>query len=265
MTSNQPPDTSESTVVSWNSSLFADRSAEVRRLDAAIESEPDDGVRGSLLLDRAIVQQGDSDPAVPASDSVRAFDLLLASGRSDEAALAAAVSGAMMHRTGDIEAAVDHAVEAMALVDIADKTMVAARAANAIAVLFSQLSAFEQAVTYANLAEDICEVVGISTPVAIRHNACYIAIEAHHVHVALPLDRARQAVVQLCQDPNPIARDLVGAGMAAELSFRDAPDRIGRVDLDDAIIDEASQRLQAWYRLVLATIAHGAGDHERDE
>jgi len=246
-----------------DSALLADRSARLRQIDAAITAEPDDGRRGSLFLDRAIAQQGAADPSRPAADGVRAFELLVGSGRNDEAAFAAAVAGGMMQRAGDVEAAVDYGVEAMALIDVADRTLVAGRAANAISVLFGQLSAFEQAFAYSNLAADICEHNLESAPVAACYNACYVAVEAWHAGVHLPFDRARQAITQLMNDPNQIASVMLGSGMAAELAFIEHPDLFDTVDLDDTEIEDAAPRLQAWYRLVLAVRAHGTGDNAK--
>ena len=242
--------------------LHADHVAELARLDEAI-AVADDATRGSLLLERAIAQQGEADPSVPAADGVRAFELLVASARSDEAALAAAVSGAMMQRAGDIEAAVDYAVEAMALVNVAEQSLVSARAANSIAILFGQLSAFEQAFHYSSLSSDICAQIGEPPPLAVSYSACWVTIEAHHVGIALPLARAHTAQKLLADEASPIARRMLAPAMAAELSAIEDPERIGRHRLDDTMLDEAAPRVRAWYELVLAMIAHANGDHER--
>jgi len=240
--------------------VLADRSVRLRQLDAAIEAERDDGARGSLLLDRAIIRQGESNPRDAAADSVRAFELLLPSGRTDEAALAAAASGAMMQRVGDLEAAVDYAVEAMALVGIADRTLMAARAANAVATLFAQLSAFEQAFDYVRLATDIFAQNGEPVPVAACYTTCYVSVEAHHAGVHVPLGPARDAAMRLSLNASPITRKLLGPGMTAELSALDRPDLIGTTRLDDSEVSTAAPRLQAWFQLVLAMEAHGASD-----
>ena len=242
-----------------DSAVLADRSVQLRHIDAAIAAEADDGARGALLLDRAIAQQGESDPSNPISDSAHAFELLASSGRTGEAALAAAVTGAMMQRAGDVEAAVDYAVEAMALVDIAERTLVVARAANSLATLFAQLSAFEQAFTYSILAADICAEFDGPTPMAISYTTCYVSVEANHAGVLVPLDRARKFAERLSNESNPIARSLLGPGMAAELSYLDHPERSDRMELDHSEIDQAAPRLQAWYRFVLAAGAHRVG------
>jgi len=246
-----------------DAALLADRSDHVRRLDAAIAAEHNDGARGALLLERAITQQAEADPSVPAADSVRAFELLVANDRADEGAFAAAVAGAMLHRAGDLEASVDYAVEAMALVTNAGATLVAARAANSIATLFAQLSAFEQAYKYSSLAADIHNQNGEPLPFAMCYTTCYVCVEAHHAGVVLPLDRAHQAAAQISADSNPIARKLLGPGMAAELSALYQPDLIGEALLDESELEAAAPRLQAWFRLVLAVEAHGAGDAAR--
>lgn len=252
----------ETILEAHEASLHADRAEELARLDEAIDAA-DDATRGSLLLDRAIAQQGEADPSVPATDSVRAFELLVASDRSDEAALAAAVSGAMLQRAGDIEAAVDYAVEAMALVDVAERTLVSARAANSIAILFAQLSAFEQAFHYSSLSTDICAQIDEPAPLAVAYTACWVTVEAHHVGIALPLERAHAAQKLLAAQSNPIARRMLAPAMAAELNAIENPELIGRNRLDDTMLDETAPRVRAWYELVLATIAHANGDDER--
>ncbi len=245
-----------------DSAVLAERSTELEWIDAAIAAEHDDGARGSLLLDRAIAQQGEADPSRPARDSVQAFELLIASGHTDQAAFAAAVAGAMLQRAGDVEAAVDYAVEAMALVDISDRTLMAARAANSISTLFAQLSAFTQAFTYSSLSADICAEQQEPLPMAVCYTSCYIAVEAHHAGVSVPLDRARAAVEQLTNDANPVAKQFLGPGMAAELLNLDRPDQIGATRLDSDGLEHAAPRLQAWFRLVLAMVANGAKRHD---
>jgi len=246
-----------------HAALLGDRSFHVGRIDAAIAAERDDGARGALLLQRAITQQAEADSSGPAADSVRAFELLVTSGRTDEAAFAAAVAGGMLHRAGDVEAAIDYAVEAMALVGSAEETLVASRAANAIATLFAQLSAFEQAFKYSSLADDICTRNGEPLPIAACFTTCYVSVEAHHAGVHLPLDRAYDALALLSADADPIVGKLIGPGMAAELAALTQPDLIGQTLLDDSELEVAAPRLQAWFRLVLAVRAHGAGDESR--
>lgn len=239
---------------------LADQRDVVARIDEEMIGQTDEGVRGSLLLSRAIVRQGEADPMGPARDSAEAFDLLLRSGRTDEAALAAAVAGAMRHRTGDLESAIDFAVNAMVLVDTATRSTVAARAANAVAVLFAQLSAFDHAFHYSNLAADINGEQPSPTDVAISYTHCYIVVEARHAGVQLPTTGAHRAVAKLHHDSNPVARHMLGPGMAAEIDHLEHPDRLGLRELDDGHVESGAPRLQAWFRLVLANEAHARGD-----
>ena len=243
-----------------DSAVLADRSVQLRHIDAAIAAEADDGARGALLLDRAIAQQGESDPSNPISDSAHAFELL-ASRRTHRRSRA----GRGRHRSHDATQPATwrpqstYAVEAMALVDIAERTLVVARAANSLATLFAQLSAFEQAFTYSILAADICAEFDGPTPMAISYTTCYVSVEANHAGVLVPLDRARKFAERLSNESNPIARSLLGPGMAAELFYLDHPERSDRLELDDSEIDQAAPRLQAWYRFVLAADAHRVG------
>ena len=239
---------------------LADRRDVVARIDAAMIGETDEGVRGSLLLSRAIACQGETDPMGPAHDSAEAFEMLLRSGRTDEAALAAAVAAAMRHRAGDLESAIDFAVNAMVLVDTATRSTVAARAANAVAILFAQLSAFDHAFQYSNLAAAIHGEHHSPTDIAISYTHCYIVVEARHAGVQLPMTGAHRAIAKLNDDPNPVARLVLGPGMAAEVDHLEHPDRLGTSGLDGEHVESAAPRLQAWFRLVLANEAHARGD-----
>lgn len=242
------------------SAVVALQPDDLDQLDPAIAAETDDGARGALLLARAIARQGDADTSFAADDSARAFDLLRTSDRVDEAALAAAAAGAMRHRAGDVEKAVDYAVEAMVLIDLAERTPAAARAANALAVLFAELSAFELAMTYSTLASDIFGHDGCRAGFAVPYTLCYISVEAHHAGVRLPLPRAHRSVAQLLASDNPVARTLLGPGMAAELAHLEHPNANSGDRLDPAARTGSAPRLHAWYGLVLARSAHLDGD-----
>lgn len=243
------------------SAVAAANADELDQLDAAIAAEADDGARGALLLARAIAHQGDADTSFASRDSALAFELLRAADRVDEAALAAAAAGAMRHRAGDVETAVDYAVEAMVLVDLAERTPTAARAANAVAVLFAELSAFELAMTYSMLACDVLGHDGCVAGFAVPYTLCYITVEANHAGIAIPLDRARRAVGQLLASENPAARKMLGPGMAAELESLERPNESRSNRLAPSARIGSAPRLHAWYGLVLAKEATLDGDH----
>ncbi|MFK7917321.1 MAG: diguanylate cyclase [Ilumatobacter sp.] len=234
-------------------------------IDEAIAAETDDGARGSLLLARAIARQGDADVTLASADSALAFELLAANGRVGEAAMAAAAAGALRHRMGDVETAVDYAVEAMVLIDLAERSSLVGRAANTLAVLFAQFSAFEQAMTYSLLASEIFGDDGCVTTFAVPYTHCYVAVEARHAGVEVSLAQAQRAVTQLINSPNELARRMLGPGMAVELALLEGTTPSSDLQLDAAALSGAAPRLQAWYRLVLSEIAHGNGHNENAE
>lgn len=239
-------------------SVAADHSQSLTRLDAAICSVDDDGERGALLLTRAIVRQGEMDPAVAAEDCHRAFILLRAGDRPAEAALAAAIAAGMLHRTGDVGRSVDLAVEAMLLTGQHLDDGRGARAANALAIVFAQMCAFDLAHELASTAFDTAVAPQVKEVSA--YTAGYVTVEG--VHAGVDLDRAllARAAEWLCDTgASDVGRSILGPGLRAEHTLLDggSPDWF---DHADPVLDETAPRLVAWYRLVAGTVLRSRDD-----
>ncbi|MFK8024427.1 MAG: GGDEF domain-containing protein [Ilumatobacter sp.] len=234
-------------------------------IDAAIADSPDDGERGALLLDRALLLQGSDDPRVPANDATGALGLLRSTSRRDEAALAAAVAAGLVFRTDDIELAIDLAVDAVLLLDGYQRSPFAARAANAVALLFMQISAFEVSLEFSLRALGLLGSDDGQLRDIVGFTHCTVVVEAHHAGVThLPREAAEDIAERgLPLSGNEVARRLLGPGMQAELAFLADPSRSIDVGLDESVLEVAAPRVTGWVRLVLAQVASARRDYQR--
>jgi diguanylate cyclase (GGDEF)-like protein len=237
--------------------------AEVDRLLAGAMAGGD---RGALLLARAIARQAGHDPQVSAGDAREAVPLLREAGRIGEAALAASIGAGMTQRAGDLPTSIDLAVEAVVLVGQADGTARdMARAANGLAVLFRQMSAFELAVEFSTRAfrGSATSDAGVREVIAFTMGSC--VVEATRVGIAVDLAVAGEATSLLCSEASSdVAREVLGPGIDAELALLGGRSDQVRDRLAAGVdrYDRTAPRLVAWHRLVRATAARMECRHD---
>ncbi len=235
----------------------------VEHIDRALEQVSDDADRGRLLLARAIALQGEADPQHSVRDAVEATELLIAAGLVNEAAYAASGAAVFTQRTGRIAEAVDRAVIAMVLraeSDDLDPDWV--RAANGVALLFGQLSAFEIAVsTSANAFAEGADV-DVDTRELVAYTLCYLTVEARHSGAEVDVGPALQAARWLRDEAeSDAATKVLGPGMLGELALLGAYDG-DPVALAEAVTRttaEVAPRVAAWRDLFCAAVHHHAG------
>ena len=269
--------------------FLSDPSETLQAIDLARASTNDAGHEGRLLLARALAQQGMADMGPAAADARASLAHLLAAGDLSAAAFATACAAGMVHRTGDTTAAIDLAVEALVLLpedDLSDESLV--RAANAMAMLFSQLSAFDLALASSRQAfAGALRQPDHSTRSIAAYTLGYCATAASRSTG----DEARRATLVTDLDvaigwltstgAGPMERAVLGSGMQAErvlIGFiDDEPDSvrttvaIDRRELEAmhllleqgaAAYPDTAPRLMAWHRLVRASVLQKLGNAE---
>jgi len=202
-----------------------DASEAIRALDEAIADSTSPGHIGHLLLARGIAQQGASDIRPAANDCRASINYLLEAGDHSAAAFAMASSAGMVQRTGDMAAALDLAVDAMVLIpeqDLHDEYQV--RAANSMALLFAQFSAFDLAISSSRRAfRGAMELPDRSSRSITGYTLGFCAVEAiysGHVEPSrrrefeLDLDDAIQWLVS--PGAGAMERAVLGSGMRSE-------------------------------------------------
>ncbi|MEM9610391.1 MAG: GGDEF domain-containing protein [Actinomycetota bacterium] len=244
----------------------AEHEAFVARVDDALAKVSGPGDRGSLLLARAMARQGDADSAPSASDAEAAAGLLRTAGRVDEAAYASAAAAGMHQRAGNIGRSVDLSVDAMVLLAEAGTTARdSVRAANALAVLFGQMTAFELAWVYSQQAVGTAFAVDTDpyTRTIVSYTLCYVAVEGNRAGVDLDLTPARRAVRYLREEaPSDDVAARLFADMHVELALLDDDGELPGIELDREARSAAGPRFAAWHRVVGATLANRRGQHE---
>ncbi|MFK8024394.1 MAG: GGDEF domain-containing protein [Ilumatobacter sp.] len=238
----------------------SDITKHIEQIEREVAAATDDGERGSLLLGRALVLQGSSTPGVPAADALRAFHHLRDTDRVAEAALAAAISAGMIWRTGDIEQAVTLAVEAMIRLDRTVESVEAARAANAVSILFHGFSAFEFSLDYSHRALELLGDHDGGTRDVVDYTHCSIAVEARRAGLDVSLASSHQCVARLLQSDDEVSVRVLGAGMRAELLLVENPEDVDAAEILPGSAEIAAPRLASWFRLVLAEVSHQRGD-----
>ncbi|MEM8903901.1 MAG: GGDEF domain-containing protein, partial [Actinomycetota bacterium] len=243
--------------------LAGDPDVALASLDRALEVASSSEDRGRLLLARAIAQQSMVDPEPPIRDAMEATRLLRASGFHNEAAYAAAGAAVFCQRAGRIGDAVDHAVTAMVLrAESAEVDPDWVRAANGVALLFGQLSAFELAMASSIEAFGKGDAADPVTQEITAYTLCFTAVEGLHSGVSIDPEPARRAAVWLRDDAETDAARLVlGPGMLAELALLGEHDGDAE-ELAATMTDTAadvSPRVAAWRDLVGASVAHSGG------
>lgn len=278
-------------IASRSAAFLDDPSNAVRELDEAISKATDPGHIGHLLLARGVAQQGASDIGPAASDSQASIKYLLESGDTSAAAFAMSCAAGMVQRTGDMAAALDLAVEAMVQLpehELNDEYLV--RAANGMALLFAQFSAFDLAIASSRRAfEGSMEQPDHNTRSIAAYTLGYCAVEAIrsgqiHDGRRLEFENDLSSAIDWLVSPGagPMERAILGSGMRAEQvllqHLGDDPNSTTvateRSSLLGALIlleqgsdayPNTAPRLGAWHRLVTATVLRNLSEPERAE
>jgi len=279
---------------SRRAAFLDDPSDAVRTLDEAIASSTDPGHVGHLLLARSVAQQGASDIQPAADDARASVTYLVEAGDNSAAAFALACAAGMVQRTGDMAAALDLAVEAMVQLpehELNDEHLV--RAANAMALLFAQFSAFDLAINSSRRAfEGAMEQPDHSTRSITAYTLGYSAVEAirsGQIHEARrrEFENDLSTAIGWLVSPGagPRERAVLGSGMRAEQMLLQAGDADTDADTDEATTvspdrsmlsgalillehggatyPHTAPRLAAWHRLVTATVLRNLGRPEQ--
>lgn len=278
----------ELVIASRPAAFLDDPSDAIHKLDDAIAESTDPGHIGHLLLARGVVQQGASDIRPAAEDSKASVKYLLEAGDISAAAFAMACAAGMVQRTGDMATALDLAVDAMVLIpdhDLRDEYLV--RAANGMALLFAQFSAFDLAINSSRRAfAGAMEQPDLSSRSITAYTLGYCAVEAvrsgqvdQDRHREFELDLSNAIDWLASPGAAEVERAILGTGMQAEKALLEqlGPDSqatvaIERSGLLDAmtLLEQGSKayrtaapRLIAWHRLVTATVLRNLGEPGR--
>lgn len=279
-------------IASRRAAFLNDPGDAVRKLDEAISKATDPGHVGHLLLARGVAQQGASDIGPAARDSQASIKHLLEAGDNSAAAFAMACAAGMVQRTGDMAAALDLAVEAMVQLpehELNDEYLV--RAANGMALLFAQFSAFDLAIASSRRAfEGAMEQPDHNTRSIAAYTLGYCAVEAIrsgqiHDGRRREFERDLSNAIGWLVSPGagPMERAILGSGMRAEeillqhlgddlnVSATAATERSGLLgalillEQGGEAYPNTSPRLAAWHRLVTATVLRNLSEPERAE
>lgn len=243
-------------------------------LSDGLATNPSPVERGALHLSRALLTQNAADSRPAAADAIAAWEILRRTDEHGHAAYAAAAAAGLLHRCGRIADAVDLAVESMRLLDrpdIAPYTSV--RIANALSVVFGQLSSFDIAI---ELSERAFRSLVAIDPGPAGEITCftlmYLTVDGTHKAERPPerwLELARSAAEWINDNAvTTLGRELFGHGMQVEFALLD-DDRDGLAVLvgDDDGSDaptyaETAGRLITWHRFVRAVALSRLGRHE---
>lgn len=273
---------------SRRAAFLSDPSETLDALDRALALADDPGHQGRLLLARALAQQGMADMAPAASDAVASVRHLLEANDVSAAAFATACAAGMVQRTGDTTAAIDLAVDALVLLpddDLSDENLV--RAANAMAMLFSQLSAFDLALQSSRRAfAGALRRPDHNTRSVTAYTLGYCATAASR-STSYDADRRHELVADLdaaidwltSMGSGSMERAVLGSGMRAERVLigliDDEPDSVrttvaldrGELEAMEVLLDQAATsyahtapRLKAWHQLVRGSVLRQLGD-----
>lgn len=248
--------------------LTSDPSNAVRELDKELAECTDQRSIGHLLLARAIAQQGAHDITLAAADSRASAQHLLEAGDNSAAAFALASAAGMVQRTGDMAKALDLAVEAMLLLPehaLTDGYLV--RAANAMAMLFAQFSAFELAAASSRRAVESAKVLpNRNTRSIAAYTLGYCAVEAIRSEqfdddgqVAFETDLGDAVAILSAPGAGDLERAILGSGMQAEQALLSADPSeltaaLTNLERGSAAQPSAAPRIRAWHQLVTATV-----------
>ena len=265
---------------SRRAAFLSDPSDALAAIDNALITTTQLNDRGKLYLARALAQQGVSNSTQAAADARESVRYLLDAGDRRAATFATACAAGMTQREGDTARSLDLAVDALVLLreeQFLDESLV--RAANAMAVMFAQISAFDLAIESSRQAFTGAPTsLDASTRAAITYTLGYCTVEA--IRSGTVADDARGAIeedldtiVQVLNSTRVHQREraVLGTGMAAEqilLAF-DGPgamdeSSVEAVEILEEVLDLLEQgteeydrsapRLRAWHQLVSASV-----------
>ncbi len=242
-------------------------------ITAALDLTDDPTTRGELLLTRAVAHQVDDDPAHAAADALAAVEVLQGNGAWGLRASAAAIAAGFVLRAGDLEQAVDLAVESIVTLaehEDDEASLEVLRASNALSVLFGRLAAFELAVDSAKRAwYSKIEEHEESVRSIVAYNLCSCGLErlrspdCGQTEKETLIDLVREAIDYLCNGaPTETAKRIVGPGMRAELAILGhanpaAMEALARFEGDYA---EVPPQVRAWHQLVRSIVAGRRGE-----
>lgn len=275
-------------VASRRAAFLNDPRETLLTLDEALARVDDPGQAGRLLLARALAQQGMADIGPAALDARSSVQYLLEAGDFSAAAFATACAAGMAQRDGDAAVAVDLAVDALVLLpedDLSDENLV--RAANAMAVVFSQLSAFDLALASSRRAfASALRQPNAHTKSVTAYTLGYCATAAARSS-GFRVERRAEVMADLgdaitwltSPGAGPMEQAVLGSGMRAErvlLEFIDDTSDSVRTTMADqrdeletvqTLIEEGATaypntapRLAAWHQLVRASVLRQLGN-----
>lgn len=265
---------------SRRAAFLSDPGDALQAIDNALITTTQQGDRGKLYLARALAQQGVSDSSQAAADARESVRCLLDAGDRRAATFATACAAGMTQREGDTARSLDLAVDALVLLreeQFLDESLV--RAANAMAVMFAQISAFDLAIDSSRRAFTGAPVsLDASTRAAITYTLGYCTVEAIRSgtvadDVRSAVEQDLDAIVQVLNSNQVHQREraVLGTGMAAEqilLAF-EGPEAMDEssaeaVEILEEVLDLLEQgteeyersapRLRAWHQLVSASV-----------
>lgn len=231
------------------------------RLTDRLAANPPAVERGALHLARAVLRQNLADPRPAAADAVAAWEILRRTDDRAYAAYAAAASAGMLQRCGRLAESVDLAVEATVLLDRTDmEPAIAVRIANALAVVFSQLSAFDVAADLAERAFLGCASMDTVSAEIVSFTMAYLTIDGCHAHDHPPerwVELARSAATWLEHHAESrVGRETFAHGVPLEVAMLvDDAEEIERLVADDDGSDPdvyavAAPRVIGWHSYV---------------
>lgn len=228
--------------------------------------------RGALHLARALLRQNHGDPRPAAADAVAAWEILRRTDDRAYAAYAAAASAGLLQRCGRLAESVDLAVEATVLLDRTDmESTVAVRIANALAVVFSQLSAFDVAADLSERAFLGCAAMDPVSAEIVSFTMAYLTIDGCYSRDHPPerwVELARSAAAWLDAGAHSrVGREMFAHGVPLEVAVLvDDVDAIERLVGDDDGSDPdvyavAADRVVGWHSYVRGAALNRIGRH----
>lgn len=230
------------------------------RLDAAIADATDSRSLGEMLLARAVLRQGLIDFREIAVDCRSAFHHLRQTECTGSAAFAAAFGAGMMHRAGDLEGAVDLAVEAMVMTERSEADADTARAANALSIFYGEIAAFGLALRYGATAFETASTPAVKEIAA--WTSVWIATEAVRAGGTVDFVLVEQMVRWLeTEAPTEFGQTFLAPNARIELALVTGDmANISTIRLDESVVDTVPPRIATIHRMLLGSVAHLQGD-----
>ncbi|MFK8023565.1 MAG: diguanylate cyclase [Ilumatobacter sp.] len=239
------------------------------RVDALIERTSDPRDLGRLWMTRAVACQGNGDATESAEAARTAVPFLVAADLTGEAAFAAATAAVFLDQCGDIDTAIEFAVDALVMLGEPPShppdqppQLEEVRAALGVAGFFLRRSAFELAIQAARRAfHDGKKVAGASVD-ALAFSYGYAASEAAHVtgesaRRAWLISEIESVIDWLVEDGADCPTNvLLTNTLRGEIRHANGlPSADLDLDADESLYGDVIGDLVAWHRLVRGTSA----------